>query len=92
MVAVRVVCVTKYEEGKPIYQYSDEEYGLLVKGVLVARSLQFKNASLTPNEVGNFNYGETKHIESAVAVYFKEYIKKSVGFDGRRLGRQRLSQ
>ncbi len=59
-------CVGKDEKGKPIYQYSDAQCSLLCVGVSNALSLRFKNASPTPDEVGNFSQFDMHRIKSAV--------------------------
>ncbi len=75
MVANRLACcVGKDENGKPIYQYSDEQFSLLCVCVSKALSQRFKKASATPDEVGKFTFFETKNIENAVGKFFNRYI------------------
>jgi hypothetical protein len=83
MVADRLAgCVGKDENGKPIYQYSDAQFSLLCVGVSNALSLRFKNASATPDEVGNFTLFETKNIENAVGKFFNGYIDNKGALTG----------
>jgi hypothetical protein len=85
MVADSIACVGKDAKGKPIYQYSDEEFQMLVEGVTAALSKRFKNASPKPDEVSNFGLAEKTGIENAVADYFREYRKNKWALKGNAL-------